>query len=85
MQIRDVELALGPVAEMLASDGYTLVVGSIDDATITVEIRAEEGACEECLVPQPVLASILQRRLADAALDCGDRGIELQYPAAAGH
>ena len=41
-----------------------------------------DGACEECLVPKPVFASILGRELAEGGIEAGE--FDVAYPVEAG-
>lgn len=45
-------------------------------------VQAKEGACEDCLVPKPVFASIVGKELSDAGLAITD--FEVVYPVEAG-
>jgi hypothetical protein len=80
VRITDVEQALARVTDTLASDGYALVVTAADDSVVRIDIRATADACEECLVPQEVLTSILRHKLTEALPASHDSRIDLTYP-----
>jgi|EndMetStandDraft_3_1072993.scaffolds.fasta_scaffold03115_5 hypothetical protein len=66
-----VDDALASFREMMASDGYLLTWEPVTDDAVVVRIAATEGACEDCLVPLPVMTNIMAKALAptDYALD----------------
>ena len=59
--------ALSPLAQALAADGYELGVEVTADNAVRVDVRATENACEECLVPKELFASMAAKRLSDAS------------------
>jgi len=59
-----VDTALKDVHELLAGDGYTLTWAESGPATIVVKIQAGPDACADCLVPLPVMESIMADALA---------------------
>ena len=63
--------ALGKFREMLASDGYDLSWELTDTGTVVVQIEAGPDACADCLVPLPIMESIMSDALASTpyALD----------------
>ncbi len=71
-----VRSALEPVAMSLKADGYGLQVHT-DGMTIHIAIAAFPDACEECLVPKPLMKSIITSTLEGAGLT---GSIELVYP-----
>jgi hypothetical protein len=56
--------ALGKFREMLASDGYELSWSVTDTDTVVVQIDAGPDACADCLVPLPIMESIMADALA---------------------
>ena len=73
--------ALGKFREMLASDGYDLSWELTDTGKVVVQIEAGPDACADCLVPLPIMESIMSDALAPTqyALD------HIVLPADAGH
>lgn len=49
---------------------------------LVLVVQAKEGACEDCLVPKPVFASIVGKELSDAGLAITD--FEVEYPVETG-
>ena len=60
----DVEAALGNFRDMLASDGYELSWWLTGADQVVVQIAAGPQACEDCLVPLPVMEAIMSDALA---------------------
>jgi hypothetical protein len=58
----------------LEADGYLLDVREADER-LEARISAGPEACEECLVPKPIMRAMLQ-----AALGVPERSIDLHYP-----
>jgi hypothetical protein len=56
--------ALGKFREMLASDGYDLSWELTDTEKVIVQIEAGPDACADCLVPLPIMESIMSDALA---------------------
>ena len=70
--------ALGPLAQALAADGYELNVEVTQDQAVRLDVRATENACEECLVPKELFASMAEKRLSDASGESWK--VEVVYP-----
>lgn len=49
---------LDEIARSMKVDGYNLVVQESGD-TVSAVVTADEGVCDDCLVPKNVLAMIL--------------------------
>lgn len=58
-----VDDALASFREMMATDGYLLTWSEVGDDKVVVKIDAGDGACEDCLVPLPVMTSIMAKAL----------------------
>lgn len=58
-----VDDALASFREMMATDGYLLTWTPAGPDKVVVKIAATEGACEDCLVPLPVMTSIMAKAL----------------------
>lgn len=58
-----VDEALASFREMMATDGYLLTWSDAGADKVVVKIDATEGACEDCLVPLPVMTSIMAKAL----------------------
>ena len=73
--------ALGKFRDMLASDGYDLHWELTDQEKVVVQIEAGPEACEDCLVPLPIMEAIMSDALTPTpyALD------HIVLPADAGH
>lgn len=69
--------AIQATREGLAAAGYAIDVERRGDQ-IVFSVRAEQGACEECLVPKPIFVDILGRELADAGITAG--AFDVVYP-----
>ncbi|HEX6470079.1 MAG TPA: hypothetical protein VF069_13360 [Streptosporangiaceae bacterium] len=65
---------LQAIQASLAADGYTLQVRE-DDGRVAVRISATPEACEDCLVPKPLMRGILGQ-----ALGVAEDSIDLTYP-----
>ncbi|HMG41319.1 MAG TPA: hypothetical protein VK611_08315 [Acidimicrobiales bacterium] len=74
----DLRTALGTIESMLDADGYGLTVDQPDPGSVQLTIDARPDACEDCLVPKPLMSSIIQSTLETAGL--GGLAIELVYP-----
>lgn len=76
----DFERALGPLAAMLAADGYALAASASEDGrALALRIDATAEACAECLVPAPVIVSVARSCLADARIST-DLEIDVRMP-----
>ncbi|HMG44216.1 MAG TPA: amidohydrolase family protein [Acidimicrobiales bacterium] len=69
--------ALDPLARSLAADGYRLDVVAIADGRARLDVRAGEGACDDCLVPKEVFVGIAANRLERAGIELA---LEVSYP-----
>lgn len=60
-----VDDALASFREMMATDGYLLTWAPVegDGDKVVVKIAATEGACEDCLVPLPIMTNIMAKAL----------------------
>lgn len=59
-----VDEALASFREMMATDGYLLTWSEAAEVNkVVVKIDATDGACEDCLVPLPVMTSIMSKAL----------------------
>ena len=76
-----VETALGKFRDMLASDGYGLSWSVTEQDTVVVQIEAGPDACADCLVPLPIMESIMADALAPTAYSLD----HIVLPADAGH
>lgn len=72
------ESALDGLRSTLAADDYRMDLTE-SGAGVEVRITAGPEACDDCLVPKPVMRSILR-----SALGVPEDAIELVYPADAG-
>lgn len=58
-----VDDALASFREMMAKDGYLLTWSEVGNDKVVVRIAATEGACEDCLVPLPIMTNIMAKAL----------------------
>jgi hypothetical protein len=63
MPAGDVEGALAGIRDALRLDGYELEITGVADM-LSLRIVATEDACEDCLVPQAVMARTFSAALA---------------------
>lgn len=68
------ENALSGLRSTLAADDYRMAVAEAGD-NVEVTITAGPAACEDCLVPKPIMRNILH-----AALGVPEDSIVLVYP-----
>jgi len=64
-----VDDALASFREMMATDGYLLTWAEAPGDKVVVTIAATEGACEDCLVPLPIMTSIMSKALEPTAYE----------------
>jgi hypothetical protein len=76
-----VDGALGKFRDMLASDGYDLSWSVTEQDTVVVQIEAGPDACADCLVPLPIMESIMTDALAPTPYSLD----HIVLPADAGH
>lgn len=69
---------LAPVLDALAADNYPSTVVE-EPGVVYIDVQAGPGACDECLVPKPMLESMLASTLTKAGVAAE---IRLSYPAA---
>jgi hypothetical protein len=73
--------ALGKFRDMLASDGYVLHWELTEQHRVVVQIEAGPEACEDCLVPLPIMEAIMSDALAPTPYSLD----HIVLPADAGH
>jgi hypothetical protein len=73
--------ALSKFRDMLASDGYDLSWSLTDQEKVVVQIEAGPDACADCLVPLPIMESIMSDALAPTRYSLD----HIVLPADAGH
>jgi hypothetical protein len=72
------EEGLQALRSSLEADGYRLEVRA-EDGRVGVRISATPQACADCLVPKPLMRSMLRD-----ALGVGEESIDLTYPSEQG-
>lgn len=72
------ETALEPMRRQLSMDGYDLRAELTADDVLKVVVTAGEDACEDCLVPRDVFATMLADQVASAGVAVGD--VDVAYP-----
>jgi hypothetical protein len=80
VQTADVEKSLEPISQMLAGDGYELVV-NVEGGQIEIGIEATPDACVDCLVPQATMEQIIRARLAESDGEAAAAELRIRYPA----
>jgi hypothetical protein len=73
--------ALSKFRDMLASDGYDLSWSLTEQEKVVVQIEAGPDACADCLVPLPIMESIMSDALAPTPYSLD----HIVLPADAGH
>jgi hypothetical protein len=68
-EVTSVDDALASFREMMATDGYLLTWAESGDEKVVVKIAATEGACEDCLVPLPIMTNIMAKALGPTAYE----------------
>jgi hypothetical protein len=66
---------LQAIQTSLEADGYVMEVTEDDGGRVDVRISATPEACEDCLVPKPLMRGILGQ-----ALGVAEESIDLTYP-----
>jgi hypothetical protein len=69
--------AIHQTRDGLAAAGYAIDVEA-PAGELVFSVRAQDGACEDCLVPKPIFVDILGRELADAGLQVAS--FQVVYP-----
>ena len=83
MDIQQARERLQPAFDILHADGYDLEVAEAD-GVLDLTIVAGPEACAECLVPEPLMLSMLQDMLDPTGT--APPAVRLAYPeAGAGH
>ena len=67
------------ITSALEADGFRLEIRAVGPDRVQAHIVATDAACADCLVPKPVMASIIAEAIGDVAAD-----VELIYPSDAG-
>jgi Fe-S cluster biogenesis protein NfuA len=70
-----VQQALEPISKSLQTDGFDLIVESIEQGVVSLAVSAGPEACNECLIPQEHLKLRIEHRLKGLA-----RVVRLRYP-----
>jgi hypothetical protein len=82
--LAEVERALDQPRALLAADDFDLVVRP-SSAGFDLEIVATEGACADCLVPEPLFRGIVADALAAHGVVLGADGLTVTYPSPEGN
>lgn len=79
-ELADLEKALEPLRAMLGADGYALSASRSEGGrAILLDVTATPDACEECLAPPAVIASVARSCLSDASV-ASDVAIDVHVP-----
>lgn len=76
METNTVEEALADIADGLSVDGYRLDIARAHGDCIELHVVAGPEACADCLVPKPIMLSMIQPLVAPL----GVSRIDLAYP-----
>lgn len=74
-----VMVALGPLAEVLAADGFSVAV-DVDGDDVVVAVEATDAACADCLVPRELATAMVSDALTASGLHPGPGRLRLRYP-----
>lgn len=77
-----VAAAISGTREGLAASGFEIDCAE-QAGHLVFTVRALEGACEDCLVPKPIFASILKQELGDGGIHV--EAFEVVYPVEVGN
>jgi hypothetical protein len=77
---RSAESALERMRVMLSADGYELDIDA-GHGGVRLTVRATAAACEDCLVPKELLASIAVSMLAEVGIVVLPDDVAIRYPA----
>ena len=80
MDLTAIDTALRPLSAALEHDGYKVAIEVVEHG-VAVRVRAGHDACEECLVPKSVMATLMLQSLSDAGLPVSREQLTLTYPA----
>jgi hypothetical protein len=69
--------ALKPISETLNADGADLKIDT-DGDKIRLEILVSEKTCVECLLPEPITRTIIERQLSQSGI--AFESLEIIYP-----
>lgn len=75
----DLDSALQPMRTQLAADGYELAADLDADRVLELRVVAGADACEECLVPKDLFASMVSDQLTSSGVSVDE--IKVAYPA----
>lgn len=72
-----VDSAIAGTRVGLEASGFTIACSG-EGGRLLLTVSANQGACEDCLVPKPVFTSIVRKELGAAGLLIND--IDVTYP-----
>jgi hypothetical protein len=78
MDLKLVGVAIEGTRQSLDAAGYSIDCRNQENRLILV-VKPRENACEDCLVPKEVMASIVDGELREKGIAVG--GIDIIYPA----
>jgi len=78
MNLQAVDEALGATREGLEVAGFSLNLGE-NNGRLSLTVGANEGACEECLVPKSLFLQMVRDEMAAGGVEVD--GIDVVYPA----
>jgi hypothetical protein len=71
VSIDEVESALRPLRDTLATDGYELVWSMEDGNQVGIRVVPGSEACADCLVPPELMRSIVDSKLSGTGYSVG--------------
>ena len=72
--LAEIEESLTDMRTMLMADGYALSLAESPDG-LDVRISAGVDACEDCLIPKPLMVDLIRSKLPDPG-----QAITVHYP-----
>jgi hypothetical protein len=63
--VAEISGRLRPLADALALDGGLLTVDDLDGPTLRVRLELAPDACQDCIVPDPIIEQMVLDKLAD--------------------
>jgi hypothetical protein len=73
----EASLALEGISQSFSANGYQLSIAA-QDGILTLTVEARGDACADCLVPQPLMAKMIEAELYQHRLF--PARVELRYP-----
>jgi hypothetical protein len=82
LTVETVAECLEPLSTALTTDGYQLIVDRLGEGPFLLRIEAGPEACEDCLIPRPLMEGFIQDAFRQRLSEAPD--VELRYPGETG-